>query len=184
MVDIPRLEMDQLAPRLAEALRPRVERLGYLGEFFKITGHQPDALMAFMDFTETSKGGLANNFVELVALSVSGALENDYERHQHERLSVKLGLGADWVTAANKLAPDTQDLLSEDEKKVQALVLCVIETKGHGAASALDAVVDALGHEQAVAVLLLIGRYVTHGMIVNTLGLAAPVASIFEEDGT
>lgn len=180
MAEIPRLEMDQLEPRLAEALRPRVERLGYLGEFFKVTGHQPDALRAFMDFTEMSKGGLANNFVELVALSVSGALKNDYERHQHERLSVKLGLGEDWVAAANQLAPSAQELLSDDEKKVQALVLSVIETKGHGAADALEMVVGALGAEQAVAVLLLIGRYVTHGMIVNTLGLEAPVPSIFE----
>lgn len=183
MAEIPRLEMDELAPRLAEALRPRVERLGYLGEFFKVTGHQPDALMAFMDFTETSKGGLANNFVELVALSVSGALGNEYERHQHERLSVKFDLSTDWVAAANELAPDAQTLLSDDEKKVQALVLGVVETKGHGAAAALDAVVGALGAEQAVAVLLLIGRYVTHAMIVNTLGLEAPVPSIFTEDG-
>lgn len=182
MAEIPRLEMDQLEPRLAEALRPRVERLGYLGEFFKVIGHQPDALKAFMDFTETSKGGLGDNFVELVALSVSGALGNEYERHQHERLSVKLGFGADWVAAANALAPNEQTLLSDDEKKVQALVLSVIETQGHRAADLLGAVVDALGAGQAVAALLLIGRYLTHAMIVNTLQLEAPVPSIFEED--
>jgi len=33
-------------------LRPRVERLGYLGEFFRYTAHQPQALISFLDFTE------------------------------------------------------------------------------------------------------------------------------------
>ena len=32
---IPRIPDDKLAPQVAAALRPRVERLGYLGEFFR-----------------------------------------------------------------------------------------------------------------------------------------------------
>jgi len=38
---IPRLEFDQLDDGLAAALRPKYERLGYLGEFFKCMGRQP-----------------------------------------------------------------------------------------------------------------------------------------------
>jgi len=34
---VPRLEMADLPPALAAALQSRVERLGYLGEFFKGT---------------------------------------------------------------------------------------------------------------------------------------------------
>ena len=49
---IPRLSSTQMSPDLADYLRPRVERLGYLGEFFQCSAHQPGALLAFMRFTE------------------------------------------------------------------------------------------------------------------------------------
>ncbi len=32
--DIPRLEFEELTPALQDVFRARVERLGYLGEFF------------------------------------------------------------------------------------------------------------------------------------------------------
>jgi hypothetical protein len=37
-----------------------------------------------------------------------------------------------------------------------------------------------LGEEQAVAVLLLIGRYAAHGFVSNSLALTAPVPSVFD----
>src|SRR5258708_29920081 len=49
---IPRLTFEELEPGLAEALRPRYQRLGYLGEFFRCMGHQPAALRAFVEFTD------------------------------------------------------------------------------------------------------------------------------------
>ena len=61
---IPRLEFETLAPDLAKVLGPRVERLGYLGEFFKCAGHQPAALLSFIDFTEHSKKALPQRLVE------------------------------------------------------------------------------------------------------------------------
>ena len=94
---IPRLEFDQLNNELAKTLAPRFERLGYLGEYFKVMGHQPKALNAFIDFTEHSKNGMAQKLVEVISLTVASALGNDYERNQHERLSVRLGYGRDWV---------------------------------------------------------------------------------------
>jgi alkylhydroperoxidase family enzyme len=106
MTRIPRLELDQLDPRVARVLEPRVKRLGYLGEFFKCAGHQPDALIAFMAFTEALKSALPDRLSEVVALTVAGVTGNDYEKHQHERLSVKLGFGADWVASVNRLDPD------------------------------------------------------------------------------
>ena len=90
---IPRLEIEDLAPELAAVLAPRVERLGYLGEFFKCVGHQPRPLIAFIEFTESAKGGLAPEIVETIALTLATYMGNAYERHQHERLSVRLGLG-------------------------------------------------------------------------------------------
>jgi len=41
---IERLEMAALAPAVQQALAARVKRLGYLGEFFKYAGYQPDVL--------------------------------------------------------------------------------------------------------------------------------------------
>lgn len=178
---IPRLEMAQLDPRVAQALQPRVKRLGYLGEFFKCAGHQADALLAFMELTEALKRALPDRLTEVVALTVASVAENAYERHQHERLSEKLGFGSDWIAAVLALEPDTERRLSDDERVVQRLTLAALDEHGRKAAAELEAAVRTVGPQQAIAVLMLIGRYTTHALIVNALGLAPPVPSIFEE---
>ena len=94
---VPRLSLKEMTPALQESLRPRVERLGYLGEFFQCAAHQPQALMSFMSFTEDLKQALPDNLTEVVALSVATLMGNAYERVQHERLSLKLGFSRDWV---------------------------------------------------------------------------------------
>jgi hypothetical protein len=53
----------------------------------------------------------------------------------------------------------------------------MIERNGHATTRELAAVVRSIGHTQAVAVLLLVGRYVTHALFVNALELQPPVAS-------
>jgi flagellar hook assembly protein FlgD len=53
----------------------------------------------------------------------------------------------------------------------------VIERRGHNTNAELEAVIKAIGHQQAIAALMLIGRYVTHAFIVNSLNLAPPVPS-------
>jgi hypothetical protein len=70
--------------------------------------------------------------------------------------------------------------LDATDRAVQTLALTVLARGGHRVGAELDAVVDTLGAAAATAVLLLIGRYVTHGLVVNALALAPPVASIFE----
>jgi hypothetical protein len=52
---------------------------------------------------------------------------------------------------------------------------------GRGAAAAFEGVVEALGPEAAVAVMMVLGRYAVHGLIVNSLELAPPVPSVFED---
>ena len=178
---IERLEFDDLPAGLATRLAPRVERLGYLGEFFKCAAHQPTALAAFMDFTEAGKGALDERLVELVALTAAGWMGNAYERHQHERLCVRLGLGRDWIEAVNRLQPDKAPVMSEQDRRIQKLVLTILDSKGHSAGPMFEQAVEQLGQESAVAILMVIGRYVTHGLIVNTLALAPPVPSIFED---
>jgi hypothetical protein len=62
---------------------------------------------------------------------------------------------------------------------VQRLALAMLERHGHDVHAELEQVVDALGQQPAMAVLLSIGRYVTHSLVVNALALRPPVASIF-----
>jgi hypothetical protein len=174
---IPRLEFEGLRPDLAETLRPRVERLGYLGEFFKCAGHQPQALMSFMQFTEDLKHALPDRLTEVVSLTVATVYENAYERIQHERLSLKLGFGEPWVRGVISLRADGSGGMSEAEILAQKLTLAVIERHGHNTTIELEAVIETIGFEQAIAILMLIGRYVTHALIVNSLNLAPPVSS-------
>ena len=177
---IPRLEMEQLAPQVQECLAARVKRLGYLGEFFKCSGHNPDVLVDFMEMTEALKKALPDRLTEAVSLTVAGVMGNDYERHQHERLSEKLGFGAEWIAAVNRLDPEMPGMMSEDDRAVQRLAMAVIDRRGHDVDRELDAVVGRIGAQQAMAVLFLIGRYVMHAYVVNALKLKPPVPSIFE----
>jgi alkylhydroperoxidase family enzyme len=171
---IPRLSARDMPPELVAFLRPRVERLGYLGEFFQCTAHQPEALLAFLEFTEHLKHALPNNLTELVALSIAVFMDNAYERVQHERLSLKLGFSQQWLRDVLRLAPDDPGPLSEQERLVQRLVLSAVRSGGRSAAPEFKAVTESIGPAQAIAILMLIGRYMSHALIVNTLNLTAP----------
>jgi hypothetical protein len=175
---IARLPMDKLPPALAEALRPRVERLGYLGEFFQCGANVPDALLAFDVFTASLKRALPDRATEVVALTVATRLGNAYERNQHEQLCRRLGLGDMWIRAVEALAPDA---LGGADGAVQRLALAVVDRQGHDVRDELEAVIDVLGGPAAMAVLLVIGRYVTHSLVVNALALQPPVPSIFAD---
>jgi alkylhydroperoxidase family enzyme len=171
---IPRLPPEEWPQELALSLRPRFERLGYVGEFFKCAAHQPPALMAFMTFTEELKRALGDRLTEVVALTVSAELQNAYERHQHERLCLKLGFGDAWIRAVEALDPSSGGL-SDAERAVQTLTLAVLRRHGKDTSRELDAVVQVVGPATAVGVLMQIGRYVTHALMVNCLDLAPPV---------
>lgn len=176
---INRLEWAKMAPALQEVLRARVERLGYVGEFFKCAAHQPDALASFMRFTEDLRQALPPNLTELTALTVASWMGNDYERHQHEQLCLKLGFTSGWVRAVIAGQGDPS-LLSEQERLTRRLVLAMLERRGHQVGPELEDLVRVVGEGDAVGVLLLVGRYVAHALFVNALGLAPPVASIFQ----
>lgn len=177
-MEIPRLDMDDLPPELADALQPRVQRLGYLGEFFKCSAHQPRALLAFMQLTDALKDALPDRITEVVALTIAAELDNRYERHQHERLCRKLGFSDAWICAVLERRPAHPEL-SAEEDAAQTLALAMIRSHGKAAKPELDATVTAVGPAAAVAILLLVGRYVTHSLMVNTLDLTPPVPSIF-----
>lgn len=177
---VPRLSMAELNPQLAELLRPKFERLNYLGEFFQCTGHQPQALISFYTLTEDLKKALPDNLTELVALTIAAVMDNAYERIQHERLALKLGFGQAWVREVISLKTKSGAQLSEAEVVVQQLAIAVLERNGHETTNELEDVIKAIGYKQAVAVLMLIGRYVMHALIANCLALEPPVSSPLE----
>lgn len=166
---------------LADVLGTRVERLGYLGEFFQRAAHAPDVLLAFHAFTEAGNEALGERLTEVVALTASCALRNDYERNQHERLAVRRGYGRGWVTAVERLDPAAPDVLDERESETQAVVLAVLRDHGHGAHGAVEEYARRYGAPAAVAVLLVVGRYLAHAAVANALEMAPPVPSVFED---
>ena len=52
--------------------------------------------------------------------------------------------------------------------------MAVVSKNGHDTGQELEAVISGIGHEKAVAVLMLTGRYVMHALIANCLNLAPP----------
>lgn len=176
MGSIRRLAFDELDPALHQALAAKVERLGYLGEFFAVGGHQPAATGAFQAFTEALKSALDPELTEAVALAVASALDNDYERTQHERLAASLGFPVEWIAAA--IGRGDPVVLGAEAAAARDLALAVVADYGRGAAPVLARVVDVLGEERAVGVLLTVGRYVAHAAVANTLELAAPVDGV------
>lgn len=169
---IERIGFDELEPGLREVLRPRVERLGYLGEFFQVAAHQPEALISLSSLTEQLRGALPDDAAETVALTVAAATGNDYERHQHERLSLKLGFAEGWIRGV--IAMDAPD-------DVQRTVLALLADRGRGAREQVEALAAVRGDAFAVAVVLLTGRYLMHSTVVNAFELAPPVPSPLAE---
>ena len=178
---IPRLELTDMRTDLADYLGPRVKRLGYLGELFKCAGNAPDVTLTFMHFTEALKEALPDRLSEVAVLTVARLMHNDYERHQHERLSVRLGFGRDWVAEVEKLNPLEATLMSETERAVQSYVLAALESRGERCQQEFDALCALVPPAQAMAVTMLVGRYITHALVVNTLKLKPPVPSIFDD---
>jgi len=178
--EIRRLAFDELEPGLKEVLAAKVDRLGYLGEFFAVGGHQPAATAAFQQFTEALKQALDPELTEAVALSVASALGNAYEQVQHERLAATLGFTLEWIAAA--VGRGDASVLGERAGAARTLALAVVEGYGRGAAAALSRAVDVLGEQDAVGVLLTVGRYVAHAVVANTLELAAPVDGVLPPD--
>lgn len=181
MASIRRLTYEELDSGLQDELRAKVERLGYLGEFFAVAGHQPGATLAFQQFTDALKQSLTPELTEVVALCVASTLGNAYEQSQHEQLSSKQGFSNEWIAAA--VGRGDESVLSDAARTARALAAGVVAGYGRGAADLLDDAVRQLGEEIAVGVLLTVGRYVAHAVVSNTLELRAPVPSVLDAAG-
>lgn len=175
---VPRIAFEDIEPKLKELFRPRVERLGYLGEFFRVMSAQPETMLGFFTITESLKKALPDNFTEIVSLSISSRLGNLYEQYQNEQLSRKLGFSDEWIREALEGQGATH-LFDAKEKAVQDYAIAAALRSGQNVEKEFEALVQAVGPEQAIAVVWLVTRTISHAVISNTLQLAAPVKSIF-----
>jgi alkylhydroperoxidase family enzyme len=180
LAGVPLIGVAELDPSVRQRLQSKINRLGYLGVFFQLTAHQPESLAAFIDYTDATKRALPDDLAEVVALTVATSTGNDYERHQHERLALKLGLAKEWVASVERLDPDNGDLTVE-QRATQRWVLAVLQDHGRGTEVEVDGLVRGLGPKTAIAVALMCGRYVAHATIANSFGIQPPVPSIFTE---
>jgi len=178
---IPRLELPDMREDLRAYLTPRVQRLKYLGELFKCAAHAPGVLLSFMRFTNELKEALPDELTEVAVLTTATLMSNRYERNQHERLCIRLGYSAEWIAEVERLQPDSAVLMTPDQQAVQRYVVAVVESRAQNVHAEFSALAERLGPSRAIAIIMLVGRYVTHALTVNTLGLAAPVPSIFED---
>lgn len=181
---IPRLELGEMKPELAAYLQPRVARLKYLGEMFKCAANAPDVLLAFMHFTDALKQALPDRLAEAAVLTVASLMGNDYERNQHERLCIRLGFGRDWIRAVERLEPDSAPEMSSAEQAAQRYAMVAIDSRGRKCQDEFRALAALVSPGEAIAIAMLVGRYITHALLVNTLELAPPVPSIFEDGFT
>lgn len=179
---IPRIDYEDFATDLKESLRPKVERLGYCGEIWRIGANVPQSMFHFCELTEALKEEIDMKLVELVALTTAGVMGNSYERNQHEHLADKLGYGRAWIAQVNELQAKPGGAMSDAECAVQKFVMAAIYRRGHDCQEIFKQVIEAVGPQQATGILLSVGRCVMHAIFRNTLGLEPPVASLFEGD--
>lgn len=177
-----RKALEEMPEELQTLLASRVNRLGYLGEFFQVAAHQPEALGSFVRFTEALKRALPAEITEAVALTVASLTGNHYERIQHENLALKLGLSPAAVRALVDDGSDPAAHLSSEAALVAEHAAAVTRSNGRGCDDTVARLRAELGDAAEVAVTLLVGRYLAHAAISNTWELEAPVASALEEE--
>lgn len=176
MATLDRVPLEAMDEELRELLRPRVERLGYLGDFFQFGAHQPQALAHFVRFTESLKDALPWRLVEIVALTVAAETANEYERVQHERLALRRGMGAHEIRGlvSGETSPA---LFGEDELAVAELARCVVRSERKHCQRRFQRLLALTDQATAVAVLLTAARYLAHSAVATTWRLKAPVSS-------
>lgn len=180
--DVPRLAFEELDEALKSRLAARVQRLGYLGEFFQSTAHLPTPLGHFIDYTESLKALAPKNLCEVAIISVAQMRGNAYELHQHERLCLKSGFSRDWIAAVEACEPDATDLLAPTERAVQTYAMAVVRQDPDASMLRFGELVGLLGVDTALALMMIVGRYVAHSAMIDSLGIKANVKSIWAPD--
>jgi alkylhydroperoxidase family enzyme len=175
-----RIAFEQLPEELRDRLAPRVARLGYLGEFFQVAAHQPEALAGFIDFTEALKESVPSRLIEPIALTIASESGNAYEQVQHERLALKLGFTEAEVRALVTEGASHEDFAPEERAAVK--LARQVRTAGGGECPAYEELERLVGEKVSVGCLMAAVRYLAHATMANTWGLAPPVSSPFANE--
>jgi hypothetical protein len=112
---------------------------------------------------------------EIIALTIASRSGNEYERVQHERLALKLGMTEGEVAAivgGRALAESEQ--FSETECVAAELATCVVSAGGRGCPTAYARLETLEGSAVAVACLMTAARYLAHATMANTWALRPP----------
>jgi alkylhydroperoxidase family enzyme len=182
VLSVERVPFERLPDQLRARLSARMERLGYLGGFFQLAAHQPDALAAFIDFTEALKGALPVRLAELVALRTATLAGCEYERVQHERYALAAhALSLEEVRAVVMSDPRGSEGFGAVDIAVLELATCVAADHGHDSVAAFDRLVGLTDEPTAVGCLLLTARFLAHAAVANCWQLAAPRRSPLTE---
>lgn len=176
-----KLSLDEMPAELQELLSPRVERLGYLGEFFQYASLQPESLAHFIRWTETLKEALNHRLVEAIALTIASRTNNEYEQVQHERLALKTGFSEEEIRCLIDPRAPSCATLTREELAAAALAGCIVDGLGTGCEPALLRLTRLVGEEEAVGCLMMAARYLAHAVMSNTWRLRAPVPSPLAE---
>jgi hypothetical protein len=79
------------------------------------------------------------------------------------------------------LAPERAALMTPAQRAAQRFTLQALATNGGTPDDAFDALAEFFTPGQAISIAFLVGRYLTHALITNTLRLQPPVPSIFDD---
>lgn len=180
MSTVDHIELEAMPAALRELLAPRVRRLGYLGDFFAVAAHQPDALAGFVAFTEALKRALPLRTVEVIALTVAARTANAYERVQHERLALREGMPVAELRALVEQRVVEHPGFSAVERAAAALATDVVDARGGAAGDGFTRIAALEGPAYAVACLMTAVRYLAHATMANTWGLTPPIDSPLE----
>jgi alkylhydroperoxidase family enzyme len=177
---LPRIDLADMPDALQARLAPRVARLGYLGEFFRVAAHQPEALQHFVAFTEALKAALPPRTVEIVALTVATLTGNDYERVQHERLALDTCMTETEVRQVIE-GTLTEPTFTDGERLAAEVAATIVATRGRAAEEPLAELTQTTDTNYAVAVVLTVARYLAHAAAANAWQLTPPVPSPLDQ---
>jgi alkylhydroperoxidase family enzyme len=173
---VPCIAFEDLDAALHDRLSARVQRLGYLGEFFQIAAHQPVALAGFIDFTEALKDALPSRLVETIALTCAALTGNSYERVQHEHLALRLGFTVEEIRGLIYDSPGATPTAA-DERAAARMAAAVVHARGRSCKDEFEALAALVGGAIAIGCLMTATRYLAHATMANTWELDPPVAS-------
>lgn len=177
---LPRLTFDELPTAAREAVRPRFERLGYLGEVFSLVGHNETSLLALLAFADNVGASASPEQKEIVALTVSTLNGARAELNQHEQRSLRIGMSSARVAAVETLELQHPEL-DDGDAAIMRLAIATTRSDWSDARAALYAVVESFGAEVAVALLMQTGYYLMANAVGHVLDVQPQVPSIFEE---